>query len=416
MRLAESRFDAFITLDKGLLFQQNLANLKIAILVVRAKTNQMIDVLPHVPECLAALDSVKPEKFDTLGGEVHLQIQPELASIRQAQAFLAKYFATTRLIAAPFLSERVGRRVYLKLEAELQTGSFKVRGALWALAIRMRAQGQEGTMYRAPTGTETSEARASESGAINEVVASSTGNHGAAVAYAAKLLGIKARIFLPAGCNPVKRSKIASLGAEIVECGGADLAAAFELANEYAKRPGVYFLNDATDANLPAGPGTIGCEILEQLPDVGSIVVPMGDTALIRGVAAAVKQIAPRVRMIGVQAERAPAYFRSWKEDRVVGTETCDTIADGLATRTPEEANVRDVKKLVDDVVLVSEEQMLRAIEILLVEEHVLAEPAGAASTAALLAGAADFGDNVALIVSGANISRDALRRAVGVA
>jgi threonine dehydratase len=142
----------------------------------------------------------------------------------------------------------------------------------------------------------------------------------------------------------------------------------------------------------------------------------MGDTALIRGVAAAVKQIAPRVRMIGVQAERAPAYFRSWKEDRVVGTETCDTIADGLATRTPEEANVRDVKKLVDDVVLVSEEQMLRAIEILLVEEHVLAEPAGAASTAALLAGAADFGDNVALIVSGANISRDVLRRAVDVA
>jgi threonine dehydratase len=369
--------------------------------------------------CLSAwrlLIQSSPEKFDTLGGEVHLQIQPELASIRQAQAFLAKYFATTRLIAAPFLSERVGRRVYLKLEAELQTGSFKVRGALWALAIRMRAQGQEGTMYRAPTGTETSEARASESGAINEVVASSTGNHGAAVAYAAKLLGIKARIFLPAGCNPVKRSKIASLGAEIVECGGADLAAAFELANEYAKRPGVYFLNDATDANLPAGPGTIGCEILEQLPDVGSIVVPMGDTALIRGVAAAVKQIAPRVRMIGVQAERAPAYFRSWKEDRVVGTETCDTIADGLATRTPEEANVRDVKKLVDDVVLVSEEQMLRAIEILLVEEHVLAEPAGAASTAALLAGAADFGDNVALIVSGANISRDVLRRAVDVA
>jgi len=174
-------------------------------------------------------------------------------------------------------------------------------------------------------------------------------------------------------------------------------------------------LNDATDMDLPAGPGTIGCEILEQLPDVDAIVVPMGDTALIRGIAAAVKQIAPRVRIIGVQAERAPAYFRSWKENRVVGTETCDTIADGLATRTPDEANVRDVKKLVDDIVLVSEEQMLRAIEILLVEEHVLAEPAGAASTAALLfAGGADFGENVVLVVSGANISRDVLRRAVG--
>jgi threonine dehydratase len=330
------------------------------------------------------------EKFDTLGCEVQLQIQPELASIRKAQEFLSKYFGATRLMAAPVLSERAGKRVYLKLEAELPTGSFKVRGALYALATRLKK------------------------GAVEEVVASSTGNHGAAVAYAAKLVGLKARIFLPAGCNPVKRGRIASLGAEIVESGGADLAVAFELAVEYAKRPGVYFLNDATDLDLPAGPGTIGCEILDQLPEVDSIVVPMGDTALIRGIAAAAKQLAPRVKIIGVQAERAPAYYRSWKEDRVVGTETCDTIADGLATRTPDAANVRDVKALVDDVVLVSEEQMLRAIEILLVEEHVLAEPAGAASTAALLNAGTEFDDNAVLVVSGANISQEVLRRAIG--
>jgi threonine dehydratase len=329
-------------------------------------------------------------KIHTLFLEAPLQIQPKLASIRKAQEFLAEYFAATRLIAAPFLSERAGKRVYLKLETELPTGSFKVRGALWALATRLKQE------------------------RVKEVIASSTGNHGAAVAYAGKLLGIRARIFLPAGCNPVKRGKIASLGAEIVESGGPDLAAAFELANEYAKRPGVYFMNDATDVDLPSGPATIGCEILEQLPEAETIVVPMGDTALIRGIAAAVKQLAPRVRIIGVQAERAPAYFRSWKEDRVVGTETCDTIADGLATRTPDAANVREVKKLVDDLVLVSEEQMLRAIEILLVEEHVLAEPAGAASTAALLSAGADFGENVVLVVSGANISRNVLRRAVG--
>jgi len=318
------------------------------------------------------------------------ETRPRLSTIRVAQRFLATYFAVTRLIGAPFLAERTGKRVYLKLETELPTGSFKARGALWALAKRLKRE------------------------RVEEVIASSTGNHGAAVAYAGKLLGVKARIFLPAGCNPVKRARIASLGAEIVEGGGADLAAAFELANEYAKRPGVYFLNDATDADLPAGPATIGCEILEQLPEVGAIVVPMGDTALIRGIAAAVKQIAPRVKIIGVQAERAPAYFRSWKEDRVVGTETCDTIADGLATRTPDLANVRDVKSLVDDVVLVSEEQMLRSIEILLVEEHVLAEPAGAASTAAVFAAEAEFGENVVLVVSGANISRDILRRAIG--
>jgi len=319
-------------------------------------------------------------------------MRPELTTIRKAQGFLAKYFAATRLMGAAFLSERVGKRIWLKLETDLPTGSFKVRGALWALAARLTR------------------------GRVEEVVASSTVNHGAGVAYAGKLLGVKARIFLPAGCNPVKRERIASLEAEIVECGGADLAAAFELAREYAKSSGVYLLNDATDVDLPAGPGTIGSEILEQLPDVSAIVVPMGDTALIRGIAAAVKQLAPQVKIIGVQAEGAPAYYRSWKEDRVVGTETCDTIADGLATRTPDAANVRDVKSSVDDVVLVSDEAMLQAIEILLVEEHVLAEPAGAASTAALLAARADLGENVVLVVSGANISREVLRRAVGAA
>jgi threonine dehydratase len=322
-------------------------------------------------------------------GEAGLQIVPNLSTIREAQKFLAKYFAPTRLVAAPFLSQTTGRNVYLKLETELPTSSFKVRGAFWALAQRMNR------------------------GQVLEVVASSTGNHGAAVAYAAKQFGIKAKIFLPTNCNPVKRGRIVGLGAAIVESGRGDLASAFALAAEYAKQPGVYFLNDATDADIPAGPATIGCEILEQLPEASAIFVPMGDTALIRGIAAAAKQIAPQVKIIGVQAERAPSYYLSWKEGKVVGTETCDTIADGLATRTPETANVRDVKNLVDDIVLVSEEQMLRAIETLLLEEHVLAEPAGAASTGALLQSSANCGDHVALVVSGRNISREVLKRAI---
>lgn len=328
--------------------------------------------------------------MNSSAGQASLQIIPSISTIREAQSFLAKYFAPTRLIAAPFLSRSTGRNVYLKLETELQTGSFKVRGAFWALAQRLRR------------------------GPIQEVVACSTGNHGAAVAYAAKQFGIKARIFLPVNCNPVKRGRISALGAAIVESGGGDLASAFPLAAEYAKQPGVHFLNDATDADLPAGPATIGCEILEQLPETRAIVVPMGDSALIRGIAAAAKQIAPQVKIIGVQAERAPAYCLSWREGKVVGTETCDTIADGLATRTPEAANVRDVKNLVDDVVLVSEEQLLRAIEMLLLEEHVLAEPAGAASTAALAQSGVSCGDHMVLVVSGANISREVLKRAIG--
>jgi threonine dehydratase len=328
--------------------------------------------------------------MNSSASEADLQIVPGISTIREARKFLAKYFAPTRLIAAPFLSQLAGRNVYLKLETELPTSSFKVRGAFWALAQRMNR------------------------GQVQEVVASSTGNHGAAVAYAAKQFGIKAKIFLPANCNPVKRGRIAALGAAIVESGGSDLASAFTLAAEYAEQPGVYFLNDATDLDIPAGPGTIGYEILEQLPETTAIFVPMGDTALIRGIAAAAKQIAPQVKIIGVQAERAPSYYLSWKEGKVVGTETCDTIADGLATRTPEAANVRDVKNLVDDVVLVSEEQMLRAIKALLLEEHVLAEPAGAASTAALLQSSGSCGDHVALVVSGANVSREVLKQAIG--
>jgi threonine dehydratase len=317
------------------------------------------------------------------------QIVPSISTIREAQRFLAKYFPPTRLIAAPFLSQTTGKKVYLKLETELPTGSFKVRGAFYALAQRINR------------------------GPVQEVVACSTGNHGAAVACAAKEFGIKARIFLPANCNPVKRGRILALGAAIGESGGSDCASAFTLAAEYAKRPGVHFLNDATDEDLPAAPATIGCEILEQLLRTNAIFVPMGDTALIRGIAAAAKHIAPQVKIIGVQAKGAPSYYLSWKEGKVVGTETCETIADGLATRTPEAANVRDVKSLVDDVVLVSDEQMLRAIETLLLEEHVLAEPAGAASTAALLQGSASCGDHVALVVSGANISREVLKRAI---
>jgi threonine dehydratase len=317
------------------------------------------------------------------------QIQPSLSTIREARRFLARYFRPTRLIAAPFLSQQTGKNVYLKLETELPTGSFKVRGAFYALAERRKK------------------------GTVREVVASSTGNHGAAVAYAAKEFGLAAKIFLPTNCNPVKRGRIAALGAAIVESGEVDLASAFQLAAEYAKQQGVYFLNDATDADLPAGPATIACEILEQLPKATAIVVPVGDTALIRGVAAATKQIAPQVKIIGVQAERASAYYLSWKEGKVVGTETCDTIADGLATRTPEAANVDGVRLLVDDVVLVSEEQMLEAIAMLLVEEHVVAEPAGAASTAALLKSRKDSGDCPVLIVSGANISKEVLKRAL---
>ncbi|HXT23546.1 MAG TPA: pyridoxal-phosphate dependent enzyme [Candidatus Eisenbacteria bacterium] len=315
----------------------------------------------------------------------------EQARFIEARNFLAGYLARTRLLAAPSLQRGPNQRVYLKLESEQPTGSFKVRGALYALHRNMQRC------------------------EVREVVASSTGNHGAAVAYAAKQLGVKARIFLPVNSNPVKKANIARLGAAFVEEGLVDLAAAFEAAADYARKTGAFFLNDADDPDLPAGPGTIAREILEEQADVEVIYVPMGDTALIRGVAEAAKQISGGVRVVGVQSERAPSYALSWKAGHAVGTETCDTIADGLATRTPLGPNVETIRLLVDEVMLVSEQEMLDAIRRLAVDEHVVSEPAGAAATAAFLKSNASADGTAVLLVTGANVSGGVFRAAIGV-
>jgi threonine dehydratase len=316
-------------------------------------------------------------------------MNPSLSNARDAQTMLRNHLPVSRLVRARALSTIANTEVYLKLESDLPTGSFKPRGAFYALSLNIGHR------------------------SIREVTASSTGNHGAAVAFAARLLRIPATIFLPANPNPVKRANIEALGAKIVEVGGDDLSAGFDEANAYSRGDGIYFLNDATDPDLPAGPGTIALEIFDQLPSVDTIVVPIGDTALIRGVAAISKQLSAKIRIIGVQAERAPAYFLSWKQGRAVSTETCDTIADGLATRVTEADNVQAIHELVDEVVLVSEDEMLAAIRHLVLDEHFIAEPAGAAATAALLHAKFQYGRHVVALITGANINPNVLRAAI---
>jgi len=304
-------------------------------------------------------------------------------NLTAARARLATYFAPTPLVRADSLSTG-GRAIYLKNETVLPTGSFKVRGAMYALSMRMERR------------------------AVKEVVAASTGNHGAAVAFAASRHGVQARIFLPNAANPVKVARIRDLGAAIVER-GTDLSAAIDAAEDYADREGAFFLHDAREPDIPTGTATIGAEILEQLEQVGApdtVYIPMGDTALIRGVAAALRQAARRIHVVGVAAERAPAYYLSWKTGTVVETATAATIADGLAITRPLAANVAAIRELVDDVVLVSEREMLDAIGLLQTSEGIQAEPAGAASVAALLRDASRTGPSVA-IVTGRNTSPD---------
>ena len=279
-------------------------------------------------------------------------------------------------------------QIYLKLETELPTGSFKPRGALYALMKNLEQRSVKG------------------------VVAASTGNHGAAVAYAARLAKLPATIVLPESPNPIKRARIISLGATVeeVEWTHESLGNA---ATAFAEEHDYYFLNDGIDDLVPVGTATIAAEILDELPTPDVIIVPMGDTALIRGLATEAKRRHSAVRIVGVQAEQAPSYVRSWREDRVITTATCNTIADGLATCVPLERNVRAIRELVDEVTLVSEDEMLQGIRTLLFEEHLIAEAAGAAATAAYLQNRAAYaGRSVVLLVTGANIPHELLSKA----
>ena len=295
-------------------------------------------------------------------------------------------FDPTRLVRSPDLSSRLGANVYLKLECELPTGSFKVRGALYALSI---------THERSP---------------ITEVVAASTGNHGAAVAWAAQQIGIRARIFVPSGANRTKTTRIERLGATLTET-GADIEAARRAAEEHAAASGAMVLDDATNDDVAVGAGTLGSELLDQVPECDCVVVPVGDSALIRGVAAAMKATRPDLRVIGVQAENAPSYFNSWRSGRVDTTETANTIADGLATMTPRAANVTAIRRLVDEMVLVSEREMLDAMRWLRAHDGIVAEPAGAAPVAALLQPTRSHAGSIVALVTGGNVAPELMEQ-----
>jgi len=300
----------------------------------------------------------------------------------RARRLLAAHFGPTRLVPAPSLDDP-DRTVYLKLESELPTGSFKVRGALYSLSVNLERR------------------------ALGEVVAASTGNHGAAVAYAARLLGVRATIFVPERPNPVKAARILELGARLVE-GGKDLTEAIDRAAAYADERDAFLLHDASDPDIPSGTGTIALETLEQLPSTDVIYAPVGDTALIRGLAAAAKSHRPGIRIVGVQATRAPAYTMSWREGTVVVTHVADTIADGLAVRRPLPENVAAIRTLVDDMRLVTDEELRSAVGFLFAREQIVAEPAAAAPAAALLREPPGrVTGTIVLVVTGSNIAPD---------
>lgn len=310
---------------------------------------------------------------------------PTLADVYRARRLLAGHLLPTPLLTYPALDRLVGTRVFVKHENHLPTGAFKIRGGLYLLSRMSAAEGQRG------------------------VVTASTGNHGQSIAMAAARFGVRARVFAPRGANPVKVEAMQGLGAEVV-LAGKDFEEAKARAMETAEADEARFISSGDEPDLIAGVATHTLEILEQQPDIDTVIVPVGGGSGAAGSCLVAKSMGAGIRVIGVQAAAAPAAYLTWKH-RQPTTARIATSAEGLATGAPFALPQRLMQEHLDDFLLVEDEAMLDAVRILLEKAKTLAEPAGAASLAAALQLRQQLaGRKVALILSGGNISPEQLR------
>ncbi|GAB3670537.1 threonine ammonia-lyase [Saccharopolyspora tripterygii] len=303
----------------------------------------------------------------------------DLERIREADALLAKVARRTPMEHSRMLGEHTGGEVHLKCENLQRTGSFKLRGAyvrLLGLPAERRAAG---------------------------VVAASAGNHAQGVALAAQLLGIPATVYMPERAPLPKLAATKAYGAEVT-LHGAVLAETLAAAKEHAERTGAEFIHPFDHPDIVAGQGTVGLEILEQLPEVRTILVPTGGGGLVAGVAAAVKATRPDVRVLAVQAERAAAWPVSLAAGKPVPISDTQTMADGIAVGEPGAVTFAHVSDLVDGVLTVSEESLSRALLLCLERAKLVVEPAGVAAVAALLEHPEQVVSPTAAVISGGNI------------
>jgi threonine dehydratase len=307
------------------------------------------------------------------------------ADVRRAAERLGGVVRRTELRHATRLSERTGWDVWLKLENDQLTGSFKIRGAYNAVASLSDTERSRG------------------------VVTASAGNHGRGVALAAQRLGIPARIFVPRSAPRVKVAGIrACLAAIDEESAHYDEAHARAIA--FAGATGVTYIDPCVGSPLVAGQGTVGLEILEDLPNVGTLVVPVGGGGLVGGIGAYVRATASAVRIIGAQSANTSAMARSLEAGRVVDTPVLPTLADGLVGAI--DADGLDVgRHAIDEMIVVDESELAQAIAFLAREENVTAEGSGAVGVAALLSRPVRAVDPVVVVISGGNIDPDVLLR-----
>ena len=312
---------------------------------------------------------------------------PPAAAVLAAGHRLRGVVERTPLVPSRALSARANADVHLKCENRQRTGSFKIRGAYNVLAMLTTDEQARG------------------------VVASSAGNHGLGLAWAAKRLGIRATIFVPATAPSVKRDGIVALGANVDES-QPDYDAAHRVAEEFARSHDMVFVNPCAGALLLAGQGTVALEILEELPNVCTMVVPVGGGGLIGGVASLVRVVAPHVRLIGVQSVKTNAMAASMAAGHRVEVPVPPTLADGLAGQIDDEGFAIGRASL-DEIVTVTEQEIAEAIAWLSHEHDMRVEGSGAVGVAALLhQRAPSIVSPVAVVVSGGNID-DARWRAI---
>ncbi len=301
---------------------------------------------------------------------------PEVAEARELLRGVAIH---TPMEESRWLSSLAGGPVSLKCENLQRTGSFKIRGAYVRIA------------------------RLSPEERARGVVAASAGNHAQGVALAAKLLGTKATVFMPEGAPIPKEKATRAYGAEVV-FHGRYLEDALTRARAFAEETGAVLIHPFDHVDIVAGQGTAGLEILEQAPDVRTVLVPTGGGGLLAGIAIAVKAAHPDVRVVGVQAEGAAAYPSSLEQGAPVALESMKTMADGIAVGLPGDITFAAVRDHVDEIVTVSEESMSRALLALLERAKMVVEPAGAAAVAALLDDPHAYDTPAVAVLSGGNI------------
>ncbi len=312
---------------------------------------------------------------------------PTYADVQAAAANVYRFMRPTPLYEWAALSKHLGCRFLLKHENHTPTTAFKVRGGLNLVA------------------------RLSDEHKRVGVIGCTTGNHGQSLAYACRVFGVRCVLVVPAKNNPDKIAAMRALGAEIVEH-GQDYDEAREHCEQICRREGLRYVHSANEPDLIAGVGTYALEIFDELPHPDCIIVPVGLGSGICGAAVVAAERSPTTKVIGVQSELAPAVTLSWREGRSVETGTPRTFAEGMATRMPAELTLAIMRKLVHDVMLVSDDDLREAIRLLLRVTHNLAEGAGAASTAAALQLREQLaGQTVVGVLSGGNLDLRELRR-----